>query len=179
VREAGELGYELFCPAAGGADVWDAVRAAGTPAGLEAVGWQALNVLRVEAGIPWYGIDMDPSRIVLEVGLDDAISTTKGCYLGQEVVERASARGHVNRRLTGLRMDTAVVPPPGATVRSDGRDVGVVTSAVDSPALGRPVALAYIRRELLSPGTRVEVGDPGSAGPVLTAEVTSLPFYGG
>lgn len=179
VREAGELGYELFCPAAAGADVWNAVRAAGTPVGLDAVGWEALNVLRVEAGIPWYGVDMDPSRIVLEVGLDDAISTTKGCYLGQEVVERASARGHVNRRLTGLRMETGVVPTSGATVHAEGRDVGVVTSAVDSPALGRPIAMAYIRHELLSPGTRVEVGDPERSGRVLTAEVTSLPFYGG
>jgi folate-binding protein YgfZ len=179
VREAGELGYEVFCQAADGANVWRAVLDAGTPVGVEAVGWEALNVLRVEAGIPWYGVDMDQSRIVLEVGLDDAVSTTKGCYLGQEVVERASARGHMNRRLTGLRIVEAVVPLPGATVHVEGRDVGVVTSAVDSPALGRPVALAYIRREWLSPGTRVGVGDPASSDSPLTAEVTSLPFYGG
>ena len=70
--------------------------------GLLPVGHTALNMLRVEAGIPWYGLDMDEDRIVLEVGLDRAISFNKGCYLGQEVVERASARGRVNRLLSGF-----------------------------------------------------------------------------
>jgi folate-binding protein YgfZ len=175
VREAGELGYELLVPAENGRAVWRAVAEDGVRVGLRAVGREAFNVLRVEAGIPWYGLDMDESRIVLEVGLDDAISTTKGCYLGQEVVERASARGHVNRRLTGLRMEDRPIPAHGAEVRAEEKAIGVVTSAVDSPALGRPIAMAYIRRELLTPGTRVEVA--GAGGP-LTGYVTSLPFYG-
>jgi folate-binding protein YgfZ len=175
VREAGELGYELLVPAGSGRAVWRAVVESGARVDLRAVGREAFNVLRVEAGIPWYGLDMDESRIVLEVGLDDAISTTKGCYLGQEVVERASARGHVNRRLTGLRFEDRLIPEHGAEVHADGKAIGVVTSAVDSPALGRPVAMAYIRREFLTPGTKVEV--TGARGP-LAAQVTSLPFYG-
>jgi len=175
VREAGEIGYELLLPAARATEMWELVVARGAPFGLLPVGHLAFNVLRIEAGIPWYGVDVDDTRLVLEAALDDAVSATKGCYLGQEVVERASARGHVNRRLIGLRILDSGVPRVGAIVRVEGKDVGTVTSAVESPALGRPVALAYVRREHLQPGARVTVDS--TDGPTV-AEVTPLPFYG-
>lgn len=175
VRETGEIGYELFLPAATAAETWALVLSRGGPFDLLPVGHTAFNILRIEAGIPWYGTDVDDTRLVLEVGLENAVSTTKGCYLGQEVVERASARGHVNRRLIGLRILGSGVPRGGAIVRIEGKEVGVVTSAVESPALGRPIALAYVRREHLQPGTQVTVDDLGE--PAL-AEVTPLPFYG-
>jgi glycine cleavage system T protein len=175
VRETGELGYELFLPGPRAGDAWAAIAARGKGFDLLPVGHAAFNVLRIEAGIPWYGMDVDDTRLVLEAGLEHAISTTKGCYLGQEVVERASARGHVNRRLIGLRILGAGVPQGGAIVRVEGKEVGAVTSAAESPALGRPIALAYVRREHLRPGTPVTVEAPAEP---LRAEVTPLPFYG-
>ncbi len=175
VRETGEIGYELLLPVASAVETWTLMISRGKAFDLLPVGHVAFNVLRLEAGIPWYGTDVDDTRLVLEAGLESAISATKGCYLGQEVVERASARGHVNRRLIGLRVLGGGVPQAGANVRIDGKDVGVVTSAVESPALGRPIALAYIRREHLQAGTHVRVD--GLEEPAL-AEVTPLPFYG-
>jgi folate-binding protein YgfZ len=175
VRETGEIGYELFLPAASAAQTWASLMSPGKPFDLGPVGHAAFNVLRIEAGIPWYGADVDDTRLVLEAGLERAVSTTKGCYLGQEVVERASARGHVNRRLIGLRILGGGVPRAGACVRVEGKEVGVVTSAVESPALGRPIALAYVRREYLQPGTQVRVDGPEEPVP---AEVTPLPFFG-
>jgi glycine cleavage system T protein len=175
VREAGEIGYELFVPVTDAAAVWHRVLDCGRPFGLRPVGHAAFNVLRVEAGIPWYGTDIDESRLVLEAALESAVSTTKGCYLGQEVVERASARGHVNRRLVGLRVLRGGVPRKGAIVQVEGKEIGTVTSAVASPALGRPIALAYVRREHLTPGEQVSVVAEGEP---AVAQVTPLPFIG-
>ena len=107
---------------------------AGEPLGLRPVGFAALNMLRVEAGIPWYGLDMDEGRIVLEVGLEHAISFKKGCYLGQEVVERATARGHVNRKLSGLLVHGNTLPESGDKLFHDSQEVGWVTSAVSFSA---------------------------------------------
>ena len=142
-------------------------------AGAAPVGAEALNVLRVESAVPWYGVDMDEEVLVMEVGLDRAVSFSKGCYLGQEVVERIAARGHVNRRLAGLLVEGTDVPEAGALLRTDGRDAGRLTSAVWSPALGRVIALAYVHRSCLDPGTAVVVqaGDRAAA-----ATVTTLPF---
>jgi glycine cleavage system T protein len=171
--DTGEGGYEILVPRGQAERVWQALLQAGEPLGLQPVGLTALNLLRVEAGIPWYGVDMDESRIVLEVGLEHAISFKKGCYLGQEVVERATARGHVNRKLSGLLISGETIPVSGDKLFSDSQEVGWVTSAVDSPGLGRPIALAYVRREHLAPGTQLRIDRQGT--PVI-AEVTTLPF---
>jgi folate-binding protein YgfZ len=176
VREMGELGFELFVQATAAGEVWRLLLESGGVLGLRPVGGTAAEICRVEAGRPRDGVDMDPSRLLLEVGLDVAISSTKGCYIGQEVIERGTARGQVNRKLVGLRVLDETVPVPGARVEATGREVGVVTSAVRSPALGRPVAMAYIRREHLAPGTRLTVEVPGGT---AAAEVCPLPFYGG
>ena len=88
--QTGHGGYEIHTPSDRAADVWQALASVD---GVQPVGQTALNMLRIEAGIPWYGVDMDEDRVVLEVGLEHAISFEKGCYLGQEVVERVSARG--------------------------------------------------------------------------------------
>jgi glycine cleavage system aminomethyltransferase T len=110
----------------------------------------------------------------MEAGLEEVYSLTKGCYIGQEVVARVTYRGHVNRKLAGFAFPDARIPAPGAPVRVDGKDVGRITSAVVSPALGRGVALGYLRREHWEPGTRVEVAGEGEP---LQAEVAALPFY--
>jgi glycine cleavage system T protein len=171
--DTGRDGYELFVPGAQAEAVWQTLLQVGAPFGLRPVGLTALNLLRVEAGIPWYGVDMDESRIVLEVGLEHAISFKKGCYLGQEVVERATARGHVNRKLSGLLVHGQTIPVSGDKLFHDSQEVGWVTSAVASPRLGRPIALAYVRREHLAPGTHLRIDRQGT--PVI-AEVTTLPF---
>jgi folate-binding protein YgfZ len=129
-------------------------------------------VLRTEAGIPWYGFDMDERTLPPEAGLEArALSYTKGCYLGQEIMERIRSRGQVNRRLTGLLLHTDSLPAPGANLTAEGKNVGSITTAVDSPALGRPIALGYVRREYLEAGTKLAVENGG------TAEVATLPFY--
>jgi folate-binding protein YgfZ len=130
---------------------------------------EVLNVLRVEAGVPWYGIDMDDDVLLMETNLDRAVSFTKGCYLGQEVVERVAARGHVNKKLTGLAIDGDQVPPPATTLRADGRDIGRITSAVRPPALGRIIGLGYVHRDFLTPGTVLRaVMAEGEAAAVVT-----------
>lgn len=171
--DTGSDGYELLVPRGHADQVWETLLRMGEPFGIQPVGWTALNLLRVEAGIPWYGVDMDESRIVLEVGLEHAISFKKGCYLGQEVVERASSRGHVNRKLSGLLVQGETMPVSGDKLFHDAQEVGWVTSAIVSPRCGRPIALAYVRREHLAVGTQLRIDRQGTP---MIAEVTTLPF---
>ncbi len=122
-------------------------------AGVRAAGQQAFETLRIESGVPLYGRDLGPDTLALEAPLGAAISFNKGCYLGQEVVERVTARGHVNRKLVGLDLDGDAVPDDGAPLYAEEREVGRVTSAAWSWRRARPVALGYVRREHLAPGT--------------------------
>jgi folate-binding protein YgfZ len=116
---------------------------------------------------------MDEEILLMETNLDRAVSFTKGCYLGQEVVERVAARGKVNKKLTGLHLAGDVVPPPDAPLRANGRDVGRITSAVRSPGLGEVIALGYVHRDFLDPGTPLTASiDTGE----VIATVSSLPF---
>ncbi len=172
--DTGLDGYELLVPLPRAEAVWQALVEAGQPLGARPVGLSTLNTLRIEAGIPWYGLDMDEDRIVLEVGLDHAISFKKGCYLGQEVVERASARGRVNRKLSGLLVQGTITPQSGDKLFSDTKEVGWITSAVMSPRLGCPIALGYVRREHLEPGTQLRIDRNGTS---VIAEVGVLPFF--
>lgn len=173
VSDTGEDGYEFLVPRPRAEPVWRTLLQGGAPVGLLPVGLTALNILRVEAGIPWYGVDMDQGRLVLEVGMEHAISFTKGCYLGQEVVERATARGHVNRKLSGLRVQDDTPPVSGDKLYHGSHEVGWITSAVVSPRFGHPIALGYVRREYLSPGTQLRIDRQGKA---MIAEVVVLPF---
>lgn len=149
-----------------------AVRKALLDAGANSAGPEVYDVLRIEAGMPVYGIDIDDNRFVVEVGRKQAISYTKGCYLGQEPIVMARDRGHVNRMLMGLRVHSQAPLPRGTKLTRDGKEVGEVTSSVVSPRFGT-IALAYIRRGNQEPGTMVEHAIGGAAG---TGEVVSLPF---
>ena len=162
-------GYLLFVPGEAVSAWWARCMEIGVPA----AGHLALEALRIESGVPSYGQDIGPETLALEAPLAAAISFDKGCYLGQEVVERVSARGHVNRKLVGLEVDGAAVPVAGDVLLAGEREVGWVTSAVWSWRLGRPVALGYVRREHLAPGTTLTLRERGNERAVT---VRSLPL---
>lgn len=172
----GDPGFELVVARSDAEPTWRSLLSAGDPLGLVPAGMAALDVLRLEAGIPWPGVDFDESHLVLEAGLERGISFTKGCYLGQEVVERASSRGHVNRRLVGLRIEGEATPPAGSRLLQRGAECGRITSAVFSPQSRSPIALGYVRRDVQEPGNRLDVEFDGLT---ARAEVAPLPFYRG
>lgn len=136
---------------------------------------QTYEVLRVEAGLPRIGIDMDENRFVVETGrIAQAISYAKGCYLGQEPIVMARDRGQVNRKLLGVRFDDGPLPEPGSKLFRGTEEVGLVTSTVQSPRFGA-IGLAYVRRGSQEPGTVLTL-EPGGGRQALLA---SLPFGGG
>lgn len=172
VRGGGETGEPevwIMAPAEAGARVWDAV----VTAGARPVGQAAVDTLRIEAGTPRFGQDVDATVLLPEIPFDALLSQTKGCYPGQEVVVRIRDRGHVNRRLRGLVLDAGEPPAAGTEVWAGDAAVGRVTSATRSPALGRPIALAFVRRQHAEAGTRLEVRSGGQA---VGAVVSDLPF---
>ena len=138
------------------------------------IGTRAQEILRVESGIPRYGIDMDEDHLLLETGLEQAVSFLKGCYLGQEVVERIHSRGHVNKKLVGMLLEGDTAAERGDTIRAGEKEVGKVTSSILSPARKCPLALGYVHRDYLQPGSRVSINRSGKT---IPAEVTRLPFY--
>lgn len=166
----GERGYLLMGDPGICAKLWQRCRAAGA----EPIGMEALDVLRIEAGIPWYGHDFDDATLISEVGLETAISYKKGCYLGQEVVERVAARGQVHRKLVGLVCGDQQVPAPGTKLLRDGKDVGWITSAVWSPARQAVIALGYAKRECWDVGAELQVAQGDLP---VAARVVALPFY--
>src|SRR5207245_3582017 len=118
---------------------------------------EALEVLRIEAAVPKWGVDMDETTIPNEAGLEArAISYDKGCYIGQETIARIKTYGHVNRQLVQLAAPGEVLP--GAKLSAGGGEVGQVTSVARSNRLGKVLALGYVRREVASPGTKLMVG---------------------
>jgi tRNA-modifying protein YgfZ len=136
---------------------------------LPRAGELATTAIRVEEGEPVFGRDVDESTIPQETGLvPDAVSFTKGCYLGQELVARIDSRGRVNRNLRALAITRNVLPPEGAAVRLGDKDVGRATSVAES--LGSPVALALLRREV-EPGDEVEVAWDGGSSPAVVRAV--------
>jgi folate-binding protein YgfZ len=165
----GEDGFDLIISAAEKDRLWQMLVAAGaTPVSAEVE-----EILRIEAGIARYGVDMDETNVVTETNLDDAVSYTKGCYLGQEIIVRIKHRGHVAKKLTGLRFETDQTIEAGAVITSsDDKAIGRVTSATFSPRLQTTIALGYVRHEQLTPETPIIVN--GVAG-----TVQSLPLVRG
>jgi aminomethyltransferase len=171
LSETGEEGFRLIFVVEYAQNVWEALAAQRRHVDWKPVGHAALNILRTEAGIPWYGAELTEQTLPPEAGLEQrAISYTKGCYLGQEIIERIRSRGHVNRKLAGLVLSVAELPIAGAKLMRDGKEVGAITTAVHSPTLETDIALGYVRREHAEEGTRLEL-EGG------TAEVVSPPFY--
>jgi folate-binding protein YgfZ len=163
----GEAGFDLLIDA----DKSAAITQKLIDAGAQSVSPETFEILRIEAGTARHGVDMDETNVVLEANLDDAISYTKGCYLGQEIIVRIKHRGHVAKKLTGMKFDNPV--EVGATVVStEGKEVGRLTSVTYSPKLNSTIALGYVRYEYLPAGTTVKAGD-------ITGTVTDLPFIRG
>ena len=134
------------------AQLWSALSAAG----FQPVGSQAYEIARVQRGTPLYAVDIDDTNLPQELDRDDrTISFTKGCYIGQETVARIDALGHVNQIFRGLCLDEGAAPRPGDHLQLDGKSAARVTSVVDSPRAGAPLALGYVRRAHAEPGTQL------------------------
>ena len=167
----GEDGFDFVVNADRAESLWDTLQ----NAGARPVGYEALEILRIEAGLPRYGVDMDETNVVTEAALDDAVSYTKGCYVGQEIIARIKYRGHVAKKLVGVMLEQAVKVAAGAVINStEGKEVGRVTSFTYSPHLGHAIALAYLKYDYLAPDTSVKIS---SGEEELTAQVTELPFF--
>jgi tRNA-modifying protein YgfZ len=172
-------GWDLLLSNGAAASLWDRFERAIERGDARPVGIRAIESLRVEAGRPRFGRELTEETMPAEAyqtsGLmDRAISFKKGCYTGQEVVVRIAHRGRVNRHLRGLRLGSGEAPAFGTPLLhpESGKQVGWITTSVQSPRLGQTIGLAYLRREI-EPGDRVRVGEgEGEA----TAEVVELPF---
>jgi len=151
----GEDGFDVIIDSSRKAEMQQALE----DAGAQPVGEDTFEILRVEAGIARFGQDMDETNVVPETNLDDAVSYTKGCYVGQEIIVRIKHRGHPAKKLTSLRFETDQQVEPGAVILSkENQEIGRVTSAVVSPRRGS-IGLGYVRYEHLTEGTSLVVGD--------------------
>ena len=136
--------------------LWPTLRNAVETAGGRAMGYQALNALRLEQGSPWFGHDFSDKQIPHEAGLENShLSYTKGCYTGQEIVERVRSRGQVNRVRVLVKFDTNELPAAGAVLTADGKEVAHVTRTAFSPALQTAIGMAYVRRENSAVGSEL------------------------
>jgi len=143
--------------------LWPKLLAAVQADGGAPIGMQALNALRLEAGVPWFPADFNENVIPHEAALEEShISYSKGCYTGQEIVERVRSRGQVNRRRVRLQFSAPMPPEFGAHLFSAGKEVGLVTSAAFSPQARAAVGMGYLRREHIAPGSVVDF-DGGTA----------------
>ena len=164
----GENGFDILVDSTQKAELLQALETAGA----QPISEDTLEILRVEAGIARFGRDVDDTNVVPETNLDNAVSYTKGCYVGQEIIVRIKHRGHPAKKLTGLRFETDAHVESGAVINStENQEIGRVTSAVISPRMGS-IGFGYIRYEHLAEGTRVVVSDG------INATVTELPFVG-
>ena len=172
----GKFGFDLFVPNQSLAAVMDKLIAAAKAIGGGGCGWTALETARIEAGLPRFGADMDETNLPIEWDTANrAISYNKGCYIGQEVLNRVHTIGHVNKELRGLRLADGLkaLPRRGDKLFHNGKEIGCVTSAVKSPALKTNIALGYVRREANQIGTELmlQTTDGNSA-----ATIVELPF---
>jgi folate-binding protein YgfZ len=158
--------FEFWLAPSNVASLWEALG----KAGAKPVGTGALDLLRIAAGIPRYGQDIRERDLPQETEQQRALHFAKGCYIGQEIVERIRSRGHVRRKFTGFEID-GPLPACGAQIQADGKDSGEITSAASLPGASgeHRVALGYIRREIATPGKEVMIGE-------TKARVAALPF---
>ena len=155
VSSTGAGGFFIFLPSAKKAELIAALDAAGVP---EATPQEAHEV-RIERGRPRYGEEITERYLVQETAQLQAVSFSKGCYLGQEIVERVRSRAQIHRVLRRLEIEMSEPPAAGSKLKAGEADAGEIASAVFSPALGKVVAMAYMRTSFAEPGTEIRLGD--------------------
>ncbi|BCA56198.1 putative Aminomethyltransferase, glycine cleavage system T protein [Nitrospira sp. KM1] len=174
-EETGERDFEILIPSDGLVAAWERLMEAGSTFGIIPVGRQALEALRIEAGIPRTGADLNEDIVPPEANLESkAFSLNKGCYPGQEVVARMDTYGNVRRKLVGLVLKDATVPPKGSKLFSGDREIGWISSAVYSPQMNSVIALGFPLRDFSNAGSAVSVEIDGTR---HDAAVYTLPFY--
>ena len=160
----GGLSVEFLAERSHLQSLWSLLLAAARENGGAASGYKALNVLRLEQGVPWFGYDFGEKQIPHEAGLQNShISYTKGCYTGQEIVERVRSRGQVNRSRVSLKFDSKEQPPAGTPLLFDGKEFGYVTRVGFSPATNAYIGMGYVRREKSTPESVLELSGGGTA----------------
>ncbi|HWF18889.1 MAG TPA: aminomethyltransferase family protein [Verrucomicrobiae bacterium] len=172
------IGFDLFVPTPALGAVLDKLIAAAREIGGRVCGWSAFETARIEAGVPRFGIDMDENNLAPETGIEGrAISYSKGCYIGQEVIARIRTYGQVAKSLRGLRLsdDLKTLPAKGDKLFHDGKEVGFITSAVHSPSLRANIAIGYVRKESNTLGTQLKLH---TAQGESAAEIVPIPFVG-
>jgi len=172
----GTTGFDLFVPNSSLLTVAQQLDGAAKSVKGRYCGWSALEMVRIEAGIPRFGLDMDETNFPQESGIgSQAVSYSKGCYIGQEILNRLHTMGHVNRQLCGLRLPDRVptLPVKGDKLFYEGKEVGYITSALASPALNANIALGYVRTQTSHAGCELSVGS--RVGDII-AHVVELPF---
>jgi aminomethyltransferase len=173
---SGELGYEVFCHPKDAEAIFDAIWAAGEPLGLAPLGLEALNMLRVEAGLIFAGYEFCDRTDPFEAGIGFTVALkSKGDFIGRDALERRKA--HPQRRLVGLELEGGTVPASGDCVRLGRAQVGEVTSAIRSPWLGRVIALARVDLPHDAEGTALEVGQLDGLQKRLRARVVPFPHF--
>ena len=174
-EETGEDDLEILLPADALPTAWERLMESGVTYGIKAIGSHAREALRIEAGLPKAGPDLNEEIVPPEANLEGkAFSLNKGCYPGQEVVARMDTYGNVRRKLVGLVLIESVVPPHGAKLYSGDREVGWISSAVHSPQLNQVIAFGFPLRDFSTPGTELAVEFNHHRYP---ATVRSIPFY--
>jgi aminomethyltransferase len=174
-EETGEVDIEVLLPSDSLLAAWTTAMEAGAKFGIKAIGNQAREALRMEAGIPKAGPDLNEEIVPPEANLEGkAFSLNKGCYPGQEVVARMDTYGNVRRKLVGLVLKNSVVPPHGTKLYSGDREVGWISSAIRSPQLNKVIAFGFPLRDFSNPGTELTVEFENSRHPAI---IQPLPFY--
>ena len=175
VTHTSEDGFDVIVSADHAPALWEEF----SNAGASPFGFDALEILRIEAGLARYGVDMDETNVVLEAAPEEAVSFTKGCYVGQEIIARIHWRGHVAKKLTGLLIEDNASVQRNDKIRSlDGKEIGRLTSVTFSPHLERTIALGYVKYDYLVPGTEVRIAS-GEGQTECAAHVHDLPFVRG
>ena len=172
----GTNGFDLFAPVHSLEPLAEKLLAAVAALGGCAAGWRALETARIEAGIPRFGAEMDETNLPPEAGLDArAISYTKGCYIGQEIIARIRTYGQVAKALRGLRFadEAGELPQHGDKLFFGDKEIGYVSSALRSPALSANIGLGYVRRAHNEIGTELKAR---TAGGEMSARIVALPF---
>lgn len=173
------LGFDLFVPTPALRTVADKLLAVTRELKGQPCGWAPLEMARIEAGFPRFGADMDETNLPPETGIDQrAVSYTKGCYIGQEVIARIRTYGQVAKSLRGLRLadDLKTLPQRGDKLFHGDKEVGYITSAIASPACRANIALGYVRKEHNQIGTELKLRSAAGESPALIVE---LPFQRG